>query len=558
MVKTAPAKRRRTTSAITSASSLLRSQDSLHEVGRISKPLVLPEQKSKDDPIKDSLIVTTCRGIPALGKTNAKKRKLFAAVEQERVPLEEAYPAATTSSFDIKEEIPISGKCDVNSVQSSLLSTGSTSLQKNGLQPKITTKGTHQSLNTLNSSTSASASVSTPVSLNRSHVNPRISPVPAQDPQGLSTGFAELPEALQDLVDLQSSFLTALSLHYAHNGSLAPADLRNLVTSIERLWGRRRVNIEDIQRLIGVWESEVLDGHKTPMVSQPCGLSLMDYGSGKLCLETAEEVRKHGLLVRHIDESTFNSTFIRNLERMWLERERTAAQKKGGSDLIDGNGDGETEIKHCGLQRQDLDNFITKLPLAPITICSSVRKMSPLLARGQRRLEYLKAGAIRIKNQGSEKGASSFSERAPKAIKDRNRVLIERMRAKEVLSAEIPQPPSKENLERRSALQRLDEVISVLTVLTTSGESLSDAELGRLPTGNRASFTLPTLLQNLQTSLKNPISKDQGMKCIRLLASEIAPEWIRLITMGKVTGVVVSKGFRPIDLDIKARINTCK
>ena len=37
-----------------------------------------------------------------------------------------------------------------------------------------------------------------------------------------------LPEQIQDLINLYSSFLNALSLYYAHNGLSNPADLRNL------------------------------------------------------------------------------------------------------------------------------------------------------------------------------------------------------------------------------------------------------------------------------------------------------------------------------------------
>jgi hypothetical protein len=41
----------------------------------------------------------------------------------------------------------------------------------------------------------------------------------------------QLPAELVNLLALHSSFLTALSLHYAHNGVSSPADLRDITTS---------------------------------------------------------------------------------------------------------------------------------------------------------------------------------------------------------------------------------------------------------------------------------------------------------------------------------------
>lgn len=52
-------------------------------------------------------------------------------------------------------------------------------------------------------------------------------------------------------------------------------------------------------------------------------------------------------------------------------------------------------------------------------------------------------------------------------------------------------------------------------------------------------FTMPTVVQNLQMSLRNPISKDEAVRCVRLLAGEVAPEWVSVREVGKVNGVTV-------------------
>lgn len=55
----------------------------------------------------------------------------------------------------------------------------------------------------------------------------------------------QLPAELLNLLALHSSFLTALSLHYAHNGTSTPADLRDLTASITLVWKQRQVTYDD-------------------------------------------------------------------------------------------------------------------------------------------------------------------------------------------------------------------------------------------------------------------------------------------------------------------------
>ena len=52
------------------------------------------------------------------------------------------------------------------------------------------------------------------------------------------------------------------------------------------------------------------------------------------------------------------------------------------------------------------------------------------------------------------------------------------------------------------------------------------------------SFTMPTLVQHLQTSLRNPIGKEEALRCIRLLA-EVVPEWVGIREVGRMVGVTV-------------------
>lgn len=54
-------------------------------------------------------------------------------------------------------------------------------------------------------------------------------------------------------------------------------------------------------------------------------------------------------------------------------------------------------------------------------------------------------------------------------------------------------------------------------------------------------MTMPTLVQHLQMSLKNPIAKEDAVRCVRLLAEEVAPGWVKVREVGRVVGVTVRK-----------------
>lgn len=77
----------------------------------------------------------------------------------------------------------------------------------------------------------------------------------------------------------------------------------------------------------------------------------------------------------------------------------------------------------------------------------------------------------------------------------------------------------------------MEEVVKVLSILSTSGSAGQQ----------RISFTMPTLIGKLKDSFKTPIAKDEVISTVRLLAEEIAPEWVKIAKMGKVEAVVFDR-----------------
>ena len=333
----------------------------------------------------------------------------------------------------------------------------------------------------------------------------------------------ELPVELQDLIDLHSSFLSALSLHYAHHGCLTPVDVRDLNTSVSTTWRKRSVQLDDIRRILGIAHSAQPSRHSS--VSGARILSLTDYGHGKTCLEIADDAVNQGMHKRPLDEEALHRLFTNSLQLQW----QTYSANNSSTPSV--------------------GNFIAALPLSPITLCDSLSKLTPLLAKGQRRLGDLKAGAIKAQKSSSFSSPSTTAREPavsrPKLAASRSDGLLSRIRAKELVQSALPPPPTTATLAKKHALQRIEEVVPVLELLTsgcTAGNSAPfSVPIKPKQQTQTQSFTMPTLVQHLQMSLRNPISKEDAVRCVRLLA-EMVPEWVGLKEVGKCIGVTVRRG----------------
>ncbi|KAI9817033.1 MAG: hypothetical protein M1832_004750 [Thelocarpon impressellum] len=330
---------------------------------------------------------------------------------------------------------------------------------------------------------------------------------------------AVLPAPLQDLVNLCSSFLTALSLHFAHNGSLAPADLRLLAPTIARTWGMRSVVAEDISRVIGVLRART-DEMRASVREAVHGLQLKDYGGGRVCVEITRG--SAGILGRPVDEDTLNALFVTNLCQLWTDHGDKGAEE-----------------------------FYTSLPMVPIPVSTAVSKLGPLLAKGQRRLEEFRVISATAREEQTAKTKTAPHAKRPRAAADRGKGLLERIRAKQLHTSTLPPPPTQTSLSRVSALERLPEIIPVLTHL--AGASTTSAT----PT-QRLSIPMSLLLQHLRTSLVNPIAADEGELAVRILAEDVAPGWVEVVRMGRVVAVVVKRGGKPAEAQLKAALDACR
>jgi hypothetical protein len=361
-----------------------------------------------------------------------------------------------------------------------------------------------------------------------------------------------LPAELVHLLALHGSFLTALSLHYAHNGTSSPADLLDLMASTTLVWRQRKVNLEDIRLLIGILDQS---GDDNPYY-------LSDYGHGKICVEIKDN---SPLLdgMTHMNEDGLQGMFKQGLDRLWSQW--CTSQKMAARPIaMPRRGRGrpkKVDVQQARLETflddASMSRFIAQLPLAEVTTCESLQALAPAQEKGRKRLrefkESVQHGRAQKKTRQSvdkeNEPLASHSQQNPPAQPKitefaavRKTNLLDRILAKQEAAKAGPAAPTPAELQRKAALQRTPEVLGVLSLLCANRP------------GMRVSFSTTTLLQALQGSIRTPISKEEAMKCVQVLASEVAPGYVSIVSMGTISSVVINQMMRPTD--IKSRLVT--
>ncbi|KAK0745329.1 hypothetical protein B0T21DRAFT_448343 [Apiosordaria backusii] len=291
----------------------------------------------------------------------------------------------------------------------------------------------------------------------------------------------DLPQELLDLLDMQAAFLKSLSMQYAHNGTNSPIDLRDLYPSITRTWGKRQVTVADIQRLLGVlnWSPA------KPSPTAPFLLS--DYGRAKICIDFSPS-----LPAGPIREAKLNMDFESNLRTLWLSS-----------------------------NKNNVTLFLGTLPKAAIKKCESLIKAA---IPKQTTLDSLKAG-IQARKEAELAAKEEAAKKVDEAVKpDGTRMsLLERIKMKEEEMRNVSEGPTPEELQRRAALQRAGDVAAVIGMLCKASGGRGQA---------RVSFTMQQVLGKVKDSLRTPVSGEDAGVCVRLLAMEVTPEWIRVVKVG--------------------------
>ncbi|KAL3479153.1 hypothetical protein BJX99DRAFT_222593 [Aspergillus californicus] len=313
------------------------------------------------------------------------------------------------------------------------------------------------------------------------------------------------PACVEELVKLYSSFLKALTIHVAHSGLSSPADLREFLPSVTRIWKKRKVVVKDLQRLLWISAkgSEPATGEM---------FRLANHGLGRVCLERVTG-RGGG-----IDEAELQARFEESVELLW---EKALDGAEGDEDRVD---------------------FV-----ATLGVVSIQESLAPFTAfrKGQQRLQDLKGGVIRMKMEGlraESVGDETTNAASPSKIRgattNRRQGLLERIKSKELLQAKLPPPPSKDTLLIRAAAGRVEEVAGVLAHLRPVGY-VGSGPTARM-TVQRTPFCLDTIVRHVQDSTRNPVSSSEVESCLDILSREdVAGHWVSIVIINQLKSVVL-------------------
>ncbi|KAG5980681.1 hypothetical protein E4U55_003781 [Claviceps digitariae] len=318
-----------------------------------------------------------------------------------------------------------------------------------------------------------------------------------------------LSSDLVELVALNKAFLKTITIYVAHNGCSSPIDIRHIAPDISRTWGKRQVTVEDIRRCIAI------QSHRQPP-SAPRFI-VTDYGRARVCVEVVS-----GSDGVRIDEERLCREFEDNMRALFDEQ------------AVDQMMDVDVPLARMSL---------SDLPQAAIQDMADGTKANPLFAKGQKALHDLKTGIAAKKQEQQEK--QHAGDKLALLNPDGTKMgLLDRIRHKQLAKANEPLPPSGPELQRRAALNRVADVAATISMLSLSNPMASP----------RQAFTMMAITDKLKDSLRVPLSKDEAMACVRLIATEIAPDWLRIVPIGGRENVVIQRHGQPIDRVINERV----
>lgn len=314
------------------------------------------------------------------------------------------------------------------------------------------------------------------------------------------------PACVSELLNLHAAFVKALTIHAAHCGPGAPADLREFLHSVERLWKKRKVVTMDLQRLVWVWEQQ----HQQELRSVP-RFRLANYGLGRVCLES---VSKGEGRVESVNENELQAKFEQAVEALWEK-------------ALDAAGGDESRVDF----------------MATVGASTVHESLAPFATfrKGQQRLQDLKGGVIKLKTERMRTTDSQETQgpvKTPAATTSRRMGLLDRIKEKAMRQSKLPPPPTKEMIMRGAAAQRTEEVAGVLSQLRPAGYVGSGPSA--VVAAQRKPFQLGMIVQNVQDSVRNPISDKEVEVCLEILSRpDIAGQWVNIVTVNHVKSVVL-------------------
>ncbi|KAK6339260.1 hypothetical protein TWF718_008682 [Orbilia javanica] len=327
-----------------------------------------------------------------------------------------------------------------------------------------------------------------------------------------------LPKRILRLITIHNSIISLLLLDYATQ----PAILSEYLPQISRN-ANTNITLVDLQRIVTL-------------------------SKGTVRLVKVENRGNAIELVNGVNWKTSNlgQEFRTTVEKWW--EGKTKAQRKDEDKLL-----GSIELAEI-LPEENPSSQTTGLQTPPVTPSKpkGLATTAPL-SKGQRRLQDLKGFALSKQaslspSPSKKKENISVSTGKSPSVANRNSSLLERIRAKAQAANSAPAPPPPEVLQRRTAMQWLESIIPILLQLTTPASTLGAKSKLHVP--STTSFPMTTVIQNVKTSLQKPISTEDVERSLRVLADEVASDFVKIVewkgdsTGSPLVGVVFNRNGR--------------
>ncbi|KAK6513410.1 hypothetical protein TWF281_005036 [Arthrobotrys megalospora] len=325
-----------------------------------------------------------------------------------------------------------------------------------------------------------------------------------------------LPKRILRLITIHNSIISLLLLDYA----TPPAILSEYLPQISRN-ANTNVSLLDLQRVVTLSKGSI---RLVAVENRGNAIELVHGVNGKI--------------------SNLGQEFKTRVDKWW--EGKTKAERKDEDKLL-------KDIELAEIVPQGNASQTTGLQTPPVTPSKPKGLATTgLLSKGQRRLQDLKSFTLSKQTSLSpspvKKENISLSTGKSPSVANRNSSLLERIRAKAQVASSAPAPPSPEVLQRRTAMQWLESIIPILLQLTTPASTLGAKNKLHVP--STTSFPMATVIQNVKTSLQKPISSEDIERSLRLLADEVAGEFVKVVewkgdsTGSPLVGVVFNRNGR--------------
>lgn len=340
----------------------------------------------------------------------------------------------------------------------------------------------------------------------------------------------DLPAPLRDILSIHENLLKGLSIHFAHNGPSTPAEVKALCKTIQCLWKKRRVTIEDLQRVLALHELAV--DHHVPISSEnSIGYRRSSFklttASAHTCLEyvgaSTKKFYRGGL-----NRSPFSEKHLQTLFKADVQRLHLIATSDSPENLHFLNGPlSRFPFLRCDIGAQT-EQRIAKASTARMEIMD--------VAKASQSRQNAK---VVIKVEDVEE---PIPEQVSQKLKFRTMSLFERVKAKQLANA-ANGTPTPASILRQHAIGRVGEVVEILRMKQQQKQSAAfNSAIDDSPSKvrvNKVAFGFAQIIQEIKNSVSIPIQDDEAKMCLELLSKDVEGTWLTTFELGSVKSVVL-------------------